>query len=127
MNVSAVIKRKGKWLIGFITSDGKFRKKSEIKKLADVKEVANYMTLKRFLKEKSKGKVPDGFEKKCLKKMKAETCYILDKPIELTPEEWEQYWWEEIHPWCKICDYECKQSFHVVIQSCKFSMEKGKF
>lgn len=123
----AVIKRRGKWFIGFIKPDGKFKEKKEIKKLSDVKEMSNYMTLGRFLKTKAKdGKyeMPKGFQEKVMKKLKAQSAYILDKPVGLSRKEWEQWWWAEFHNLCKKCQAECKQSHRVTIQSC--SMLRGE-
>lgn len=112
----AVIKKGGKWFIGFIKPDGEFKEKDTIKKLSDVKEMSNYMTLKKFLKDK---KAPEDFEKKVLKKLKAQSVYVLDKPIELTRTEWEQWWWAEFHKLCKECQFECRQSHRVDIYNCR--------
>jgi hypothetical protein len=111
----AVIKKGGKWLIGFIKPNGEFKMKGMITKLSDVKEMSNYMTLKKFLKDKN---APEDFEKKVLKKLEAQSAYILDKPIGLTREEWEQWWWVEFHKLCKECQFECRQSHRVDIYDC---------
>jgi len=113
----AVIKKGGKWLIGFIKPNGEFKEKDTIKKLSDVKELSNYMTLKRFLKIRS---LPSDFQGKILKKLDAESAYILDKPIDLTRKEWEQWWWAEFHALCKKCRATCKQSHRVDIYDCPF-------
>jgi len=118
----AVIKRKGKWLLGFIKPDGEFKEKGFITKLSDVKHIANYMTLKRFLKIKAEGtvaKMPENFPNKVLKKLDAESAYILDKPIDLSRKEWEQWWWAEFHKLCISCQFECKQSHRVSMHSCR--------
>jgi len=121
----AVIKKKGKWFIGFIKPDGEFKMKGMIGKLSDVKELSDYMTLKRFLKMKSKGKAPDSFEKEVLEKLDAQTAYILDKPIDLSRKEWEQWWWAEFHKLCLRCQFECKQSHRVDIYDCAFLQGKS--
>ncbi|MHA2181819.1 MAG: hypothetical protein ACXAAH_10380 [Promethearchaeota archaeon] len=113
----AVIKKDGKWFIGFIKPNGEFKEKMVIKKLSDVKELSNYMTLKRFLKIRG---APSDFQGKVLKKLGAESIYILDKPLNLTKKEWEQWWWAEFHKLCLRCQYECKQSHRVDIYDCKF-------
>jgi len=116
----AVIKKDGKWFIGFIKPDGEFREKMVIKKLSDVKELSNYMTLRKFLKIKSQGKAPDSFEKEVLDKLGAQSAYILDKPLNLTKKEWEQWWWAEFHKLCLRCQHECNQSHRVEIHACPF-------
>jgi hypothetical protein len=113
----AVIKKGGKWLIGFIKLDGEFREKGTIKKLSDVKELSSYMTLKKFLKIRG---APDGFQGKVLKKLGAESAYILDKPINLTKKEWELWWWAAFNDLCKKCLFDCKQSYRVEIHMCPF-------
>lgn len=113
----AVIKKGGKWFIGFIKPDGEFREKGTIKKLSDVKELSNYMTLKKFLKIRG---ASDGFQGKVLKKLGAESAYILDKPINLTKKEWELWWWAEFNDLCKKCLFDCKQSYRVDIHMCPF-------
>lgn len=113
----AVIKKGGKWFIGFIKPDGEFKEKDTIKKLSDVKELSNYMTLKRFLKNM---KAPEDYENVILKKLDAQSVYVLDKPIGLTRKEWEQWWWAEFHELCKECFFDCKQSYRVDIHSCPF-------
>ena len=121
----AVIKRRGKWLVGFIRPNGEFKMKGIITKLSDVKEMSNYMTLKKFLKIKSEGKAPENFHKEVLKKVDAQSIYVLDKPIDLTQKEWEQWWWAEFHKLCKRCQFECRQSHRVEIHSCPFLRGEG--
>jgi hypothetical protein len=116
----AVIKKGGKWFIGFIKPDGEFKEKDTVEKLSDVKEISNYMTLRKFLKMKSQGKAPENFEKEVLEKLNAQSAYILDKPIGLTRKEWEQWWWAEFHKLCKECQLECKQSHRIEIHRCPF-------
>ena len=75
---------------------------------------------------KSEGRVSDDFTEKMLKKLDAQSCYILDKPVQLTPKEWEKWWWEDYHPWCTDCEYDCKQSRRVEIHNCRMLQEKRK-
>jgi hypothetical protein len=113
---SAVIKKKGKWFLGFINGD-KFKSQKEVKKLGDVKEVSKYVTLNRYLRERFKN-IPVGLEEKILKILKAERCYVLDLPINLDRKQWDKWWWQSYHQVCKMCARDCKQSWRVDLVKC---------
>jgi len=108
---SAVVKRKGKWFLGFISGD-KFKIQNEIKRLGDVKEVSKYVTLNNYLRKRYRD-APTGLEKTILKILKVDRCYMLDLPINLDRKQWEKWWWQDIHNVCKMCAKECKQSWRV--------------
>jgi len=123
INSSAVIKKDGKWFLGFI-QDNSFKSKRQIKKLSDAKDISDYKTLKNFLKEKLKNYSEKDYEK-YLKKLNVEKCYILEKPVELTGREWEKWWWNNLNPLCINCKKSCKQSSRVEIVNCwKITGEK---
>lgn len=116
INAPAVVKSGGKWFIGFI-SDDKFAPKSQIVKLTDVKDISEYVTLKKFLKERSEDFEESDADDK-LKILDVERCYILDKPIDLKASEWEKWWWSEYNKLCLDCEKTCKQSWRVTIVNC---------
>jgi hypothetical protein len=112
---SVVAKLKDKWFIGFIKGN-RFIIKKEVSKLSDVKEASSYVGLKTWLKRKDRDVK---LAEKILKKHKASSMYILEKPIEPTDEEFENYWWDTINKKCQKCQGECKQSSKVIIERCK--------
>lgn len=115
IKVSAVVKRDGKWYVGYL--DGlEFKVNKEVKRLRDVKEVTDYKTLKRYLKLKDKSAT---LEPLILKEIKADKVYILDKPVYPSIEEFENYWWKELNELCLGCKGECKQSSKVIVEVCK--------
>jgi len=65
-----------------------------------------------------------------LSKIGCEEIKILkSKPIEPDEDEWDSYWFRDLHPLCLACIHEkCKQSSHVTIISCpqhkKIKVEK---
>lgn len=116
MNTPAVVKSKGKWFIGFI-SNNKFEPRSQIKKLSEAKSFSDYITLKKWLKERLKNFEENDVDK-TLKLLGVEKCYILNKPIMLKAKEWERWWWSEYNSLCLDCEKECKQSWRVNIINC---------
>jgi len=111
---SVVVKKDGKWFAGYL--DGyKFTPNKEVKKLSDVKEVTSYKTLKKYLKDTNKSLTIIPL---ILEKTELESIYILNKPINPSDEEFENYWWEEYNSMCKICKKDCKQSSKVIIEKC---------
>jgi len=123
INAPAVVKSEGKWFIGFISGD-KFAPKSQITKLSEVKGISDYMTLKKWLKERN-----EDFEDKdvdaMLEVLGVERCYVLNKPYKMTSKEWEKWWWSDYNKLCLDCEKDCKQSWRVQIVNC-WKLEKGK-
>jgi len=112
--VSAVVKRNGKWFIGYL--DGpKFKETKQVKRLKDVKEVTNYKTFKKYLKDRS---LSLSLEPLILERLGLQSIYILDRPIEPSAEEFEAWWWNEMSEICKKCKLTCKQSGRVTVVSC---------
>lgn len=120
INAPAVAKSGSKWFIGFI-SDNKFNPKSQITKLAEVKDVSDYVTLKKFLKDNAS----ESKEEEILKLLGVDKCYILNKPVQMTSKEWEKWWWSDYNKLCFNCEKSCKQSWRVTIVNCwKLEQEK---
>ena len=118
--ISAVVKKDGKWFIGYL--DGlNFKTTKQVKKLNDVREVSDYKTFKRFLKDQ--GKSLD-LEPLILKRTGLERIYVLDQPIEPSAEEFESWWWSGINKECLDCTQPCKQSSKVVLVVCPQFEEK---
>ena len=106
---TAVIKKDGKWYQGFINQYS-FQWKKEITKLSDVKEVSDYKTLYAYIRDKG------GDTSICEEMMKAincDSCYVLDKPIDLTESQFYLYHWADYFEKCKTCINSCKQSHKV--------------
>jgi hypothetical protein len=121
IKVSAVVKRGRKWFVGYL--DGlEFKVNKEVKNLRDVKEVTDYKTLKSYLRLKNKS---DDLGPLILEKIKADTVYILDKPVYPSIEEFENYWWKELNELCLGCKGECKQSSKVTVEVCKLYESKS--
>ena len=111
---SVVMKIKDQWVIGYIKGK-KLVIKREISKLADVREASSYVGLKTWLKRKNRDiSIADSI----LKQFGAKSMYILERPIEPTDDEFENYWWDTINRKCKKCIGECKQSSKVIIERC---------
>lgn len=115
---SVVVKKNKKWYIGYIEGY-KFHKNSEVKKLADVKNVTNYITLTKYIKNKKKNYDIKLLIPLILKKCNVDSIYILDKPINPSDDEFENFWWSSIHEKCKKCKLVCKQSSKAIISNCK--------
>ena len=124
IKASVVVKKNKKWYIGYIEGY-KFHKTSEVKKLTDVKDVTNYITLAKWLKNRKhnvKQLIPI-----ILKETKLDTIYILDKPINPSDKEFDNYWWSDICEKCKKCEKDCKQSSKTNLINCKsFKDMNGK-
>lgn len=113
LKISVVIKKNKKWIAGYL-SNGIFTENLEVKKLADIKEHTDYITLKKFLKNLQ---MDDEYDK-ILEKLDCESVYVLEKPINPSGEEFENYWWSQINDLCKDCIKLCKQSNKVIIEKC---------
>ena len=112
--ISAVVKKGGSWFIGYL--DGlNFKTTKQVKRLSDVKEVTDYKTFKRFLKDQ--GKSLD-LEPLILEKTGLQKIYVLDKPIEPGTKEFENWWWNSLNDMCWECTQTCKQSSKVKIIKC---------
>jgi len=114
LKLSVVVKKDNKWFAGFLDNK-KFTPNKEVKKLEDVKEVSDYITLKKFLTLKGKN---TNIANTILKESGLQSIYILDKPIEPSEEEFENYWWNTLNPTCEICNKNCKQSNFTSIIKC---------
>lgn len=114
---SIVAKKNKKWYIGYIKGY-KFHKKSEVKKLSDVKNVTNYITLAKYIKNKNKNYNIEQNISFILNKTKLDSIYILNKPINPDVKEFENYWWSDINEICKKCSCICKQSSKIKLHKC---------
>lgn len=120
---NAVVKRGGKFYLGSLNiqiDEGVYKgyawnEAKPISRLSDVKDAASYKTLAAWLKEKDeKPELKDSI----LEATSAESIYLLDRPIDPTPEEFEDYWWSGINEECEKCGKSCKQSDKVVVVKC---------
>ena len=114
---SVVVKYDKKWYIGYITGYI-FHKTSEVKKLNDVKNVTNYITLAKYIKNTNKNYDIKQTMSLILNKTGLDSIYILDKPIKPDDKEFENYWWSNINEICKKCGWMCKQSSKVKLYNC---------
>lgn len=113
--ISAVVKKDGKWYIGFL--DGpEFKETKQVKRLKDVKEVTDYKTFSKYLKDRD---LSPTLEKVILKQLNLDSIYVLDKPVEPSAEEFEAWWWNDVYKICKACIHDCKQSSRIKYLSCK--------
>ena len=106
IKVPAVVKKDGKWFIGFLNGY-KFIPSKEVNKLSDVKDVSDYKGLITFLR--TSGLDRDEADV-ILKKSGCESIYVLNKPIDLTEKQFEEFWWTDVFGKCKECINACKQS-----------------
>ena len=117
MNESVVYKRGGKWYTGTI-KDFKLRKKKQIKKLGDVTDTQEYITLKRWIKENKKEYNPD----EIYEKLNVQALYI--KKVEKEKEGLTRtapsakQFWAKYNSLCLKCKNNCKQSSRVTIVNC---------
>jgi ABC-type Zn uptake system ZnuABC Zn-binding protein ZnuA len=102
----AVVKKDGKWYQGFLEGTT-FTENKEIKKLSDIKNVAEYKGILAYF-------ISMGYDRKLaddiLEKTGLETIYILNKPVDLTVKQLNAYMWSDYFPLCKSCKKKCKQS-----------------
>jgi hypothetical protein len=112
--IEAVVRRKNKWYTGKI-SKGRFYKSQEIKRLSDVENVSDYVTLKRFLKKYKDN--PLVVRSLGLDKLKADSVYILDTS-EKDADSFERNWWSKLNSKCIKCSKECKQSSKIDLLKC---------
>ena len=118
---TAVIKKDNKWYQGFLNQHS-FQINKDINKLSDVKKVSEYRTLYTYIKEKG-GDASMGEE--IMKSIGCDSCYVLDKPIDLTEGQFDLYHWADLFPMCKECINTCKQSHKVKELICnKFTRKK---
>lgn len=123
---SVVVKKNKKWYIGYIAGY-KFYQSSEIKKLSDVKNVTNYITLAKYIKNQNKNYNVKQTISLILNKTGLDSIYILDKPINPSDEEFENHWWSNVNKTCKKCEWMCKQSSKVKLFKCSsFKEINGK-
>lgn len=114
LNESVVV-RKGKgWFVGNINKNT-FVESGQIKKLKDVMNVTDYISLSQYLKREQ---MPETLEKTILKETELDRIYILSKPINPTATEFERYWWKGHNRKCKKCARKCKQSSKVEVYYC---------
>jgi len=120
INETVVYKRKNLWFTGSI-KEGKLRKKKQIKKLGDVTETEDYITLKRWVKENKKGE-PEEY----LTKYNVQSLYILKKAKKAKEgkKTVSGGLWKKFNPQCLKCKKDCKQSYKVIIISCQYKAKK---
>lgn len=114
INFFPVAVRKGnKWYIGRI-KNGIFIKYKEVKKLSDVKNASDYISLKKFIKDRNDIKYEDS---DILKELNVDSVYVLN----LLPEEekWYEDWWGEYNKVCLKCSKDCKQGHKVEVYRCE--------
>lgn len=119
MNVSVVYKKENSWFTGTI-KEYKLRKKKQINKLADVKDTANYITLKKWL---SSNECEYTFDE-LISKLKVQSLYV---KTEDTPKNNKTYsrkgmteekYWSKFNTICLSCINDCKQSSYAEIIIC---------
>jgi hypothetical protein len=124
VNASYVVyKRESHWFTGSVTDD-KIKKKREIKRLADVRDRDEYLTLKQWLKA-MKDNTPS---EEILKNLKVESLYLkkdepapkIDEAGKELPKEApsQKDWWTKKNEVCLTCVKVCKQSSHVIVVHC---------
>lgn len=117
INESVVYKRGGKWFTGTI-KDSKLRKKKQIKKLGDVTDTQEYITLKRWIKDNKKEYEPDTI----YEQLKVQALYF--KKVEKEKEgiggtaPSAKQFWAKYNSICLKCKNKCKQSSRVTIINC---------
>jgi len=117
INESVVVKKDKKWYIGYVKGYT-FHKTGEVKKLADVKNVTNYVTLAKYIKMKNKNYDVKQIVPFILANTGLDTIYVLDKPINPDNKEMENFWWSNINEICEKCEWMCKQSSRVILHNC---------
>ena len=114
-----------KWFVGK-SNKSSIKQLSEIKKLADVPNIENYVTLLQFLKLNNiKSEEANAFQEDFLTKTKTDRVYVKleqndapDKETRNYIKKYEDYYWSEYNELCKSCTGRCKQSWKVDILVC---------
>ena len=112
--IDVAFKRKGLWYTAWL-KEGKFQYIRQAKKKSDIKNMEDYITLRKLLKDKQINKsIPDIelFVKDLLMKLNVETIHFLQPKVK---KSWNAYWWSEKNPMCLKCVRACKQSKHVEV------------
>ena len=124
MKASVVVKIGDGWFIGYLEGLV-FTKNKQIKRLADVKDVSSYVTLKKYLKDQKKDPL---LESVILNETKLKKIYVLDIPAYCSEKEFDDYYWGKFADKCMKCSNLCKQSGIVKLHYCPDfkEMEKGK-
>lgn len=116
----AVVRKRKKLFVGYVSEDWIFTEIEEIMELAKVDYWKEYVPLYDFMKIAGVSATRK-FEKEILKENKCQEMWIYDAPPEenesgnVTEKAWKQYWKRSIHPLCQTCIHECKQSSRVDI------------
>jgi len=118
--IDVAFKRKGLWYTAWL-KEGTFQFIRQAKKRSDIKNMEDYITLKKFLKgfnfswNNITGGISDIdlFVKDLLKKLDVETIHFLELPKK--KKSWNAYWWSEKNPMCLKCVSACKQSKYVEV------------
>lgn len=113
INESVVYKRGGKWFTGTI-KDSKLRKKKQIKKLGDVTDTQEYITLKRWIKDNKKEYEPDTI----YQQLNVQALYLKKIKVEKNGAPSAKEFWAEYNSLCLKCKNKCKQSSRVTIVNC---------
>ena len=124
-----MVKIDKQWFFGSLNK-WNFRKlEDESIKEKDLKKYGTFFSLEEFVSKYWKKQKPIEY---ILGKVNCEEIKILkSKPIEPSEDQWESYWFRDLHPLCLACIHEkCKQSSHVVMVSCpqhkKIKVEKNE-
>jgi len=113
--VDVAFKRKSLWYTAWLKG-GKFQHVRQVKKRSDIKNMEDYVTIRKFLKLVVPiGSVSDInlFVKDVLEKLDVESIHFL-QPLK-KKKSWNDYWWSEKNPICLKCRHSCKQSKYVEV------------
>jgi hypothetical protein len=114
-----------KWFMGK-ANKGSIVQTAEIKKLADVPDVKNYVTLLQFLKLSDiKSEEAQEIQDDFLIKTGTDRVYVKleqedapDKETRSYIKKYEDWYWSDYNEMCKKCSGRCKQSWQVDIMVC---------
>lgn len=127
-NEKIVYRKNNKWFTGKINAEGKLRKGIAIKKMSDVKNIDDYITLKKYIKENKKSFTSEeilknfGVESLYVRKIVEEKTSLKDTIKSVSSKEY----WKKRHPLCLKCKNKCKQSSRVIIVNCNYVKIKEK-
>jgi hypothetical protein len=118
-----------KWFTG-ISNKNSIKQISEIKKLADVPDIENYVTLLQYLKFNNiNQKDSQLFQTDFHKKTKVDRVYVKveEEKAEVTTsiKDFDKWYWKDYNYICRKCSRDCKQSHVVELVSCR-TMEAKK-
>ena len=114
----ALVRKRKKYFVGYISEDWIFTEIEEIQELADVDYWSSYRPLKDFMITVGVNSTQK-FVREVLKENGCQEMWIYDAPVQLsdsgtiTQKAWKNYWWKSRHPMCLECIKECKQSSRV--------------